>query len=318
MYSTQEEKEVRKYDTWEIDQSTKSQFFHQKLHEYGLLRIAYQIEEIQGEKLEWDKEYLNISELAWKKIIHKGIKPVRIFAHPEVLVEVERAVGYYQKLAMVSLKSMSNIGLNINRYEAGENRAPMSIEKARKVSKRLNKLISMLIEFDEHIDVREFDLWRGMTAGSSAQGSWQNAKGDRAETVVKGLVRIKLKNKGLIVEEIDKETYRLKDGRRIEFGAEPDIALYKEEGILDIAVEIKGGIDPAGVLERIGAAIKSLSRAKQDDRTALTILVLPKISMTSQAEKEIEVHDEIDYSFFIEDIINDAKIKQEFLALLRL
>jgi len=30
------------------DQVTKSEFFHQKLHEYGLLEIAYAIEDVQG------------------------------------------------------------------------------------------------------------------------------------------------------------------------------------------------------------------------------------------------------------------------------
>lgn len=38
-------------------------------------------------------------------------------------------------------------------------------ELVEKVAFRLNELISRLIEADEQIDPREFDLWRGMTAG---------------------------------------------------------------------------------------------------------------------------------------------------------
>jgi len=77
--SSNEEKEV-----WTVDQITKSMFFHQKLHEWGLLEIAYELEEIKGEELNWNREELNITDLnitdkAWNKVIHRGIKPIRVF-----------------------------------------------------------------------------------------------------------------------------------------------------------------------------------------------------------------------------------------------
>jgi hypothetical protein len=59
-----------KHESWLIDQVTKSEFFHQKLHEYGLLEIAYAIEDVRGENLDWNKEDLGISEKAWNKVIH--------------------------------------------------------------------------------------------------------------------------------------------------------------------------------------------------------------------------------------------------------
>ena len=37
-------------ESWTIDQITKSEFFHQKLHEWGLLEIAYELEGIKKEK----------------------------------------------------------------------------------------------------------------------------------------------------------------------------------------------------------------------------------------------------------------------------
>ena len=143
-----------KHESWSIDQITKSEFFHQKLHEYGLLEIAYAIEQVQGEHLDWNREDLGISEQAWNKVIHRGIKPVRVFAHPYVLQNVHRSVGYYQKLAMVSLKSMNNIGLSITSHETGRSRRPMGEQKARDVSRRLNELISRLIESDDTLDPR--------------------------------------------------------------------------------------------------------------------------------------------------------------------
>jgi hypothetical protein len=62
------------------------------------------------------------------------------------------------------------------------------------VSKSLrNQIISRLIELDETIDAREFDLWRGMAAGSQAQGSWQNAKGAKFEVTVKGIIQKRIR-----------------------------------------------------------------------------------------------------------------------------
>ena len=39
-------------ESWTIDQITKSEFFHQKLHEWGLLEIAYERESIKGDRAE--------------------------------------------------------------------------------------------------------------------------------------------------------------------------------------------------------------------------------------------------------------------------
>jgi hypothetical protein len=280
-----------KHESWLIDQVTKSEFFHQKLHEYGLLEIAYAIEGVRGEDLDWDKEDLGISEKAWNKVIHRGIKPVRVFAHPYVLENVHRSVGYYQKLAMVSLKSMNNIGLTITSYEAGKNKQPMNDQRAIAVCRRLNELISRLIESDDTLDPREFDLWRGMTAGSTAQGSWQNKKGDRTEDVIKGIITRRVQSKEWFAGQSDDgRILQLKDGRTIEYGSEPDVAIYGESHDILIAIEIKGGIDTAGVLERIGAVIKSLSRAKQENPRSITVLIIPRVSMTKQAEQEFGGH----------------------------
>jgi hypothetical protein len=71
-------------EAWALDQLTKSTFFHRKLHEWKLLEIADQLQQIRGENLQWDD--LNINEPAWNKVIHRGIRPVIVFAHPEVLL----------------------------------------------------------------------------------------------------------------------------------------------------------------------------------------------------------------------------------------
>lgn len=96
-------------ESWMVDQITKSEFFHQKLHEWGLLEIAYELEVIKGEELEWNLENLNITAKAWDRVVHRGIKPIRVFSHPEVLKQNSKRAGYYRMLAMVSQKSMARV-----------------------------------------------------------------------------------------------------------------------------------------------------------------------------------------------------------------
>jgi hypothetical protein len=285
----------------------KSEFFHQKLHEWELIEVAHQIDQVKGETLSWDQENLEISRKAWDKIIHRGIKPIIVFVHPFVLIKIPRSTSYYRMLAMVSQKSMNQVGLSTVRYEVGKLPA---FEAAEVIAKHLNKIISKLVESDETIDAREFDLWRGMAAGSQAQGSWQNAKGRKMEIVLQGLVRHRLQEQDLISEEenIEQSRLHLKDRRIIIFADEPDIALYENDQII-AAVEIKGGIDKAGVLERVGAAIKSLSRAKEENPASVTILILQEVSMTPQSIIDLQTNKAaVNYWFTLEDILGSSKI----------
>ncbi|MGC8838741.1 MAG: XcyI family restriction endonuclease, partial [Anaerolineae bacterium] len=229
---------------WFLDQLTKSEFFHQKLHEWQMLDIAEAIDCFLGEALEWDLPALGISEVAWKKVIHRGVKPVTVFAHPEVLILVPGATAYYRMLSMVSQKSMHRVGLSTNQYEVGS--AVPNKDAAGRIALHLNKILSRLIELDERVDPREFDLWRGMAAGTQAQGSWQNAKGAKVDAVIKGLIQRRLREKGWVIREAEGGTRMdLSDGRAVFFADEPDIAVYRVDQIR-AAVEIKGGIDPAG------------------------------------------------------------------------
>ncbi len=305
---------------WLADQVVKSEFFHQKLHEYGLLEVAYAVENVAGEELEWDLEELRISRRAWNKVIHQGIKPVCVFAHPQVLITIPRSAGYYRGLAMVPLKSMSRIHLNIGRFESGRSLRPPSTEKAWAIARRLNELICRLIEHDESLDPREFDLWRGMTAGSTAQGAWQNRKGQIVERLIKDLIRRCVYKRGLASEPQSHERrIRLKDGRLIEYGDEPDVAVYSAQGHILAAVEIKGGIDPAGTLERVGAALKSLSRVKEQNPSAVTVLLVRAAAATGQTSLDLQIHRaEIDYWATIEEVLAESGGCQHLLDMLGL
>ncbi|MEW6378166.1 MAG: XcyI family restriction endonuclease [bacterium] len=301
---------------WSVDQIAKSEFFHQKLHEWELLEIADQLDKIMGEELAWNKAEIEISDGAWNKVIHRGIKPVMVFAHPQILRDVPCSTRYYRMLAMVSQKSMHRVGLSSKRHEDG---CIPDYEASCAIAKHLNKIISNLVESDEKIDAREFDLWRGMAAGSQAQGSWQNAKGQKMELTIKGIIRRRLFEKGWVLAEID-DTPRvvLSDKRIAAFADEPDVGFYENDRII-AAVEIKGGIDTAGVLERLGAAIKSLRRAKEENPDSVTILILQGISMTQQSMVDLKTNREaVNYWFTIEEVLDDEDKRKEIFSLLRI
>ncbi len=305
-----------KRQSWTIDQLTKSEFFHQKLHEWSLIEIAQQIDQIRGEDLAWDRDELGISEMAWRRVIHRGIKPIIVFAHPNLLTTLVNSTSYYRMLAMVSQKSMIQVGLATIRYEAGQ---MPDYGIAQKIAYHLNKIVSKLIESDTVLDAREFDMWRGMAAGSQAQGSWQNAKGRKIEIVLQGIIRRTLRERSLAAHITESASHiPLFDGRTIIFADEPDIAIYQAETIV-AAVEVKGGIDHAGVLERVGAAIKSLSRAKEINSDAVTILILQSISMTPQSIIDLQAHQQaVNHWFSVEEILQDEAKRDELLTYLGL
>ncbi|MCB8951239.1 MAG: XcyI family restriction endonuclease [Ardenticatenales bacterium] len=307
---------VSKKRSWSIDQLAKSEFFHQKLHEWELLEAAEKIEDIKGESLNWNRSRLAISDKAWNKVIHRGIKPITVFAHPDVLVNVSRSTGYYRMLAMVSQKSMNQVGLSTMRYEKGKLPKPATAEI---IAQHLNNIISKLIEAGEKIDAREFDLWRGMAAGSQAQGSWQNTKGRKMEIVLQGIIRRRLRESGLVAEEIDdKPRMTLTDHRVVVFADEPDIGFYQDDKIV-ATIEVKGGIDKAGVLERVGAAIKSLSRSKEENPDSVTILILQEVSMTPQSVIDLQTNQKnVNHWFTMEDVLESEEKRGEIFALLRI
>ena len=314
--------DLAKRQAWTYDQLSKSLFFRERLSQWGLLDVAESIENIPGETLDWELDHLGITGSAWNRIVHAGIKPIVVFANPAVLVTVHRSVSYYRMLAMASQKSMIQLGLSTVRYEqTGKN---PDADIACKISIHLNFLISSLIESDERVNRREFDIWRGMAAGSQAQGSWQNRKGDLAEREFRRDLFRHLEQAGLIAGTqylnlfANSLEIELNDGRILKMGREPDLVIFSD-GRIQSAVEIKGGIDSAGVLERVGAAIKSLRRAKEESPGAITILIMSGVSMSPQARTDIESSKfSVNYWFTLEDILGNTPEKTDFYRLLNL
>jgi hypothetical protein len=307
-------------EVWLLDQFAKSAFFHRKLHEWQMIEVAEVIDTVLGEQYDWSeskREELNISDQAWNKVIHRAIKPVLIFAHPELLQVVPRATGYYRMLSMVSIKSMKRVGKYAERFEITDSLPDSSVSFA--MSKHFNHILSTLIESDEELNPREFDLWRGMAAGTQAQGSWQNNKGSAAEVAVQELLLNRARTKSLLPENIrDTSKIELSDGRIIQFASDPDIVIRLDKEI-QVAIEVKGGIDAAGILERVGAALKSLRRVKQKQPTALSILILQDVSLTTRAESDLAISlDIVTHVFSLQTLLVQEEQREHFFQLLNL
>lgn len=102
------------------------------------------------------------------------------------------------------------------------------------------------------------------------------------------------------------------------FADEPDVAVYKGDKI-QVAIEIKGGIDTAGVLERVGAALKSLRRARKDNPRSLTVLILQGASITSRARSDLEMNrNTVNHWFTIEDFLENETVREQIFNLLKI
>ncbi|MFI5271495.1 MAG: XcyI family restriction endonuclease [Ktedonobacterales bacterium] len=319
------------WDEWYRDQLAKSEFFHARLHDWHLLETAREIEAVKGEDLSWNLSELGISDGAWAKVIHRGIRPVRLFAHPAVLVSIARSPGYYRMLSMVSQKSMGHVKVASGEFAAYEiGTKSLSTAQAAIVAKHLNGIISLLVEADKFVDERELDIWRGMAAGTQAQGSWQNIKGQKAEAAIKDMLRLRMRERGLIARETATNPplamrIELSDGRTVIYGSEPDIAVYAPQdptrsgGIIAGVLEVKGGIDTAAVHERHGATLKSLVRAKEVNGNCVTVLILPRVSLTASVRDELAAsHDIVNHWFTTDDVLGDEKARERLFRLLDL
>ena len=97
--------------------------------------------------------------------------------------------------------------------------------------------------------------------GIGLDGTVRNLIGQDAEQLVKTRIRKWLDGRNLIVSYNDDKTeFDLPDNYSMRYGSEPDIEFSRvvnDEPEVVATIEIKGGKDPAGALERLGAIQKS-------------------------------------------------------------
>ncbi len=104
---------------------------------------------------------------------------------------------------------------------------------------------------------------------------------------------------------------QLNNQTSILFSSEPDVTLMGENGLPKGVIEVKGGTDPAGALERYGAAKKSFENTRKDAPEAKTILIASCI--TNEARERIANDKAIDSFFNLTEVVKEQKKYAEFL-----
>lgn len=199
------------------------------------------------------------------------------------------------------------------------------------MAKLFNSHISAIVESTLTINFEDIKSLMFSSAGATIDGSWRNKIGEEAETMVKSyIVRLCL-NENLINSMIDRngdpvefdpgvdyissishyKGVKLKNKKSILFSSEPDIIFIDKSGKPIAAVEVKGGTDPAGALERLGAIKKSFEQARRENLEVITILLVSCI--TKEMGTRLSSDKLIDSIFNLTSIINDMESREEFL-----
>ncbi len=316
-----------------ISYSLRSTFFFRKLRDIGYLDILKDIEKLvqQSRNYSWeDKKYWNITHNAWDLIARERIEFLRVFAHPKVLVEHPTFISYYRNVAAIPLKGVQYLAFNVTDYELRK-KTELSYSSALKLIKLFNTHISSIIESTLSITKENISSLMYSSAGCTIDGSWRNKIGEEAEKMVKSYVLRNCLEKGIIFAMIDKSNrpadfdpeydylsnidlfkgIKLKNHMTILFSNEPDISIIGPNGKPVSVIEIKGGTDPAGALERLGAIKKSFDYARKENKKVETILVVSCI--TEEMNKRLKKEKTIDNVFNLTAIIIDMEYRGKFI-----
>lgn len=205
-----------------------------------------------------------IGERAWEHVKRLNSDPRLVFAHPEILRREPATSEYYRGIALLPRKRVNDLAVNVDSWEKGK-RATVSMEKASTVACFYNSFITSIIEgsTDWSLENGYRNLIANMAIG--LDGSMRNIVGQMAEETVRNRIADWLRSNDLIVSHDDaSNTYSLPEGYAMRFGSEPDIEFSRHgerEPEVVATIEIKGGKDPAGALERLGAILKSFDNA---------------------------------------------------------
>ena len=204
---------------------------------------------------------LMISERAWRFIQVAAIEPKSVFAHPDLLREHPKVSQYYRGIALLPLKRVADIAVPVSSWEDGTRKRPITLANSKSAARLYNAVISSIIEGATNWTLE--NGYRNIIAnmGIGLDGTFRNIIGQDAETLVKTRIVNWLNDGQLILHANDEKTeFELLGGYTMRCGSEPDILFQqlRSDGPRDVAtIEIKGGKDPAGALERLGAMQKS-------------------------------------------------------------
>lgn len=320
----------------------RSTFFYRKLKEYETASFLDRIQTLYPyESLyDWSKRAeWGISEEAFQYAIGIPLPPLQVFCHPKAIREHPRLIAYYRNIAVLSQKSVKYlIGVDVTRYEMTRPTQIIPSDKhAWDLAVLFNEHISLIIE-SSILTFSQNDIIGLLFSSTGAQidGSWRNAIGEEAEKVVQRLLVKEAVQRGIVMafllrekadlvqfdssneEKIlsDLHKYRgviLSNQTTILFSSEPDLELLGKDGATVGVIEVKGGADPAGALERYGAAIQSFTKTLNSSPHARTILIAN--SITPELKRRLNEDKTVNDYFDLASVVGDPAILDKFAQL---
>jgi len=309
----------------------RSSFFY-RVHSLwpNLLRMLSLAEDL---KVDWEgRTELGISDVAWQRIRAQGINPVNVFCHPEVIKATPPLIAYYRCLALLPQKGAQRLAYATKQFEEGK-RTNVTEKQAAKLSQVFNGLVSLLIESDPKWSLEQNRVAALLNLGTQVNGSWRNEIGAEGSRRVKELLTSHLVQAGLITDASRTDgskievaelagapeappidvirSFRTSAGYTFTFGSEPDISIRNADGVLVSTIEVKYGLDPAGALERYGAAKKSFEQATRENPRVHNIYLASCI--TPEVRNRISEDRLVNADFNLTEVLGDAEKRTQFL-----
>ena len=265
-----------------------------------------------------------ISQYAWAHVRNLGLNPVSVFCHPDMLVEEPFVSLYYRGISGLSLKEVQNQARSVVNWEVepdDRRRKPrVTADVAAQVSGLYNSVISSIIE-----NATDWTLENGYrniiaSLGITFDGSMRNTIGRLPEQRIRRLLLRYVFENGMLTspEYSDADSlpdapangeYTLRDHFVMTFSSEPDVA-FRRDNSLEATIEIKGGIDPAGALERLGAADKSAQAAIEVNPRCKNFLIAGVI--TPEMRRRLDQSRLFEKDFLLVELLADESRQADF------
>ena len=252
-----------------------------------------------------------ISEHAWHHVESLGISPTSVFSHPDILVAHPHLSAYYRGIALLPQKRTQQLAGTVERWESGKIKRAPAQSQALKVARLYNFVISSIIEGSTEWTLE--NGYRNILANMAIglDGTIRNLIGQDAEKLVQSRILEWLKANKLVVDsDEERSIYTLSEGYSMKFGSEPDIEFRRHsttETALVCTIEIKGGRDPAGALERLGAVQKSFEHTPRGCTNMLVAGVI-----TSEMQNRLDQMGVVK-SFLIDEVAENGDGWTSFL-----
>jgi hypothetical protein len=304
----------------------RSSFYYRQAAEFA--RLVKRVKSVaRRARCDWTSvAELGIAQAAWDQVTRRRIPPETVFCHPVIVTKIPASAEYYRSVAALPQKGLTRLLRHGSTAVTGKGGADAVVNTCRVINAHLSALIEAEPSFSLELALKA----AYMNFGAQTNGSWRTRIGAEGAATVNELIVNYLVGQGLAA------TFRLRDGavaRKVEaaaediqqvelinqytilFGSEPDVSIRNKDGILEVAIEVKAGLDPAGALERYGACKKSFDRALDENKSAATLYLA--CCLTPTVEKAIAKDRLVKRSFDLAAILSEPKARADFLAHLR-